>query len=71
MLLAGAGVVIGAAVSLAGSRLLRSLLYGVGPTDAVSFVATAVLLVAVAAVAGLLPARRASNTDPTVALRSV
>ena len=71
LLLAGAGVVIGAAVSLGASRLLRSLLYGIGPTDALSFAGTAIVLVAVSAVAGFLPARRASKTDPIVALRSV
>ena len=71
LLLAGAGVVIGAAVSLGASRLLRSLLYGIGPTDALSFAGTAIVLVAVSAVAGFLPASRASKTDPIVALRSV
>ena len=71
LLLAGIGVVIGAAVSLGASRLLRSLLYGIGPTDAMSFAGTALLLVVVSAVAGFLPALRASRTDPIVALRSV
>ena len=70
LLLAGAGVVIGAVVSLGASRLLQSLLYGIGPTDALSFAGTAVLLVIVSGVAGFLPARRASKTDPMVALRS-
>ena len=71
LLLAGTGVVIGAAVSLGASRLLRSLLYGIGPTDALSFAGTSLLLVVVSAVAGFLPALRASRTDPIVALRSV
>ena len=71
LLLAGAGVLIGAVVSIGASRLLRSLLYGIGPTDALSFAGTALLLVAVSSVAGFLPARRASKTDPIVALRSV
>ena len=71
LLLAGIGVVIGAAVSVGASRLLRSLLFGIGPTDIVSFAGTAVVLVAVWAVAGFLPARRASKTDPMEALRSV
>jgi ABC-type antimicrobial peptide transport system permease subunit len=70
LVLAGVGVVIGASVSLGASRLLRSLLFGVGPTDVMSFAATAVILVAVSALAGFLPARRASKTDPIVALRS-
>lgn len=70
VLLAGAGVVIGAVASLGVSRLLRSLLYGIGPTDALSFVGTAIIMMAVSALAGYLPAQRASRTDPIVALRS-
>jgi len=70
LVLAGVGVVIGATVSVGASRLLRSLLFGVGPTDVMSFAATAVILVAVSALAGFLPARRASKTDPMEALRS-
>jgi predicted permease len=71
LLLAGVGIAIGAAVSFGASRLLQSLLYGIAATDALSFIGTAVLLVIVSAVAGFLPARRASKTDPIVALRSV
>jgi ABC-type lipoprotein release transport system permease subunit len=63
-------VIIGGALAFAASRLLQSLLYGVGPTDVISFAGTAILLVAVSALAGYLPARRASMTDPIVALRS-
>jgi putative ABC transport system permease protein len=70
LLLAGAGVVVGAVVSLGAARLIRSLLYGVGPSDVMSFAATATILVAVSALAGFLPAMRASRTDPMVALRS-
>jgi putative ABC transport system permease protein len=69
MVLTVIGVAIGALLSVAGSRLLRSMLYGVGPNDVISFVATGVVLVAVSAAAGFLPARRASRTDPMVALR--
>ena len=70
LLLAGIGVIIGAVAAVGASRLLRSLLYGVGPTDALAFGVTTTLLVAVSAAAGFLPARRASKTDPMVALRS-
>ena len=70
LLLAGAGVVIGAVVSLGAARLIRSLLYGVGPSDVLSFAGTAMVLVVVSALAGFLPALRASRTDPMVALRS-
>ena len=71
MLLAASGVVIGALVSFGASQLLQSLLYGVGATDPLSFMGTALLLVGVSAIAGFLPALRASRTDPIVALRSV
>jgi putative ABC transport system permease protein len=70
LLLAGAGVLIGGVVSLGAARLIRSLLYGVGPADLLSFGGTAMVLVAVSALAGFLPALRASRTDPMVALRS-
>jgi predicted permease len=70
MFLAASGVVIGAVVSFGASRLLQSLLYGVGPTDPLSFLGTAFVLVAVSAIAGFLPALRASRTDPVEALRS-
>ena len=71
LMLASLGVVVGAAVSLGASRLIRSLLYGIGPSDALSFVGTALVLILISALAGFLPARRASKTDPIVALRSV
>jgi predicted permease len=70
MTLAVVGVGIGAAGSFAVSRLMGSLLYGVEPTDAFTYVSMTVVLLSVAALAGFLPARRASRTDPMVALRS-
>jgi predicted permease len=69
--LAGVGVVIGAGLSLVLARLIGSLLFGVGATDAVTFVAVSAGLILVAAAAGYLPARRASRTDPVEALRGV
>jgi predicted permease len=68
--LTAAGVVIGSAVAAAGARLIGSLLYGVGAADVPTFVGTAALLLATAALAGYLPARRASSTDPVEALRA-
>jgi predicted permease len=69
MALAGIGIGIGALGCLAGTRLIGSLLYGVSPTDPVTFVLMAIILLTVAALAGYLPARRASRTDPTEAFR--
>jgi ABC-type antimicrobial peptide transport system permease subunit len=64
------GVVVGAAVSLVGARMLGSLLYGVEPTDPVTFVSMIAVLLAVAFVSGLIPAIRASRTDSASAPRS-
>ncbi|HET7459302.1 MAG TPA: ABC transporter permease [Gemmatimonadaceae bacterium] len=67
--LAAAGIAIGLAGSVATSRLLRGLLYGVGPLDAATFVLTAALVLGVATLATWLPARRAARLDPVEALR--
>jgi putative ABC transport system permease protein len=69
LLLAGSGVAIGMAGSLALTRVLRTFLFEVQPTDLATFTAAAVLLVTVALLAGLLPARRAAGVDPLIALR--
>ena len=60
--LVGVGVAVGAAVSLWASTLIASLLYGLAPRDPVTFAGAAVTLTAVAALAGWLPAYRASRT---------
>ena len=64
------GAAIGAGAAVAASRALRGSLYGVGPTDAATFVAVPVVLLAVCAIACELPARRATRVDPAVALRA-
>ncbi len=64
-----AGAAIGLPAAFAVARLIRGLLFGVTATDPVAFTAAAVLLAVVAAVATLIPARRALRIDPTVALR--
>jgi putative ABC transport system permease protein len=64
-----AGIVIGIAGGLALARSIASLLFNVSPTDPLTFSVVALLLVAVAAAACLVPARRATRVDPLVALR--
>jgi len=59
---------LSAAVGL--TRLLKSLLYGISPTDPLTFAAVPIVLVTAAVVASYLPARRASAVDPVEALRS-
>jgi putative ABC transport system permease protein len=67
--LAITGVAIGIAASLAITRLMSSLLFGVSATDPLTFVGVASLLTAVALLASYIPARRAMRVDPMVALR--
>jgi ABC-type antimicrobial peptide transport system permease subunit len=64
------GLLIGSAGALAVTRVLRSLLFAVSPTDPLVFSAIAGLLVVIALAASLLPARRAARVDPVVALRT-
>ena len=70
MVLAGIGVAIGTVVSVIGTRMISSLLYGVEPTDPVTFVTMIVILLLVSVLSGLVPAIRASRTDSAGALRS-
>jgi predicted permease len=63
------GILIGAAMALASSRLLAGLLFGVGPRDPMTLAAVAMSLMAVAIVACWVPARRALRVEPTAALR--
>ncbi len=63
------GVVIGIAGALALTRFLASLLFGVTPTDAVTFVIVSILFFLIATVASFIPARRATKVDPLTALR--
>lgn len=63
------GLVIGAAVAFAVSRVLSSLLFGVTATDPLTFFAVSLLLVVVALLASYVPARKALKVDPVIALR--
>jgi predicted permease len=63
------GVAIGLAAAYAATRYVQSMLYGIAPRDVTTFAEAAVVLIAVAALAGYLPARRAARVDPMVALR--
>jgi putative ABC transport system permease protein len=69
MVLAVVGTAIGLIASLALTRLLRSLLFEVTPTDWLTFVVVSAVLLAVALLACYIPARRATKVDPLVALR--
>jgi len=69
LLLVLIGVAVGLPAVLAATRLVSSLLYGLTPTDPNSIGAAAALMLAVAAVAGYFPARRATKVDPMEALR--
>jgi ABC-type lipoprotein release transport system permease subunit len=63
-------VAVGIVASFWLTRALRQFLYGITPHDAVSFAAVALLLLVVAAIATIVPARRAASVDPVKVLRA-
>lgn len=69
LVLAGAGVVVGATGALGLTGLMQALLFGVTPTDVSVFAAVAALLMMIAALASYVPARLATRIAPTDALR--
>ncbi len=68
MMLVLAGIVAGVAIALGASRFVATLLFGLPPTDVVTMIIAVCVMVTVSALAGYLPARRASRVDPMVAL---
>ncbi|MGH9569763.1 MAG: FtsX-like permease family protein, partial [Candidatus Angelobacter sp.] len=69
MLTAVAGIITGIIASFLLTRTMQSLLFQVSSTDPLTFIAVALLLLAVAALAAYIPARRATRVDPIIALR--
>ena len=70
MILSGIGIVFGAVAAAGLTRLMSSLLFGVTPVDAATFVAAAAFLAAAALLASYIPARRAATIDPMQTLRA-
>ena len=70
LVLTAVGIAIGLVAALALTRFLSSLLFGIGPTDAVCYVAAIGIILAAAALASYLPARRASTIDPVETLKA-
>ena len=70
LLLSGLGLAIGLVAALVLTRLMASLLFGVGPTDVVTYAAAVGVILAAAAFASYLPARRASAIDPMETLKA-
>ncbi len=69
MALAALGIALGIPAALAASRLVSSFLYGLKPSDPLTIAAAAGIMIAVTALAGFVPARRAAHLDPMAALR--
>jgi ABC-type antimicrobial peptide transport system permease subunit len=70
LILAGVGAVIGLGSAYGLTRLMSALLFGVSPTDPLTYGSVAVVLVGIALLASYVPARRAASVDPMEALRA-
>lgn len=69
VVMTGVGLAVGVPLSIAASRVVRSMLFGLEPGDPMTLVSAALVLAVVAVFAGWVPARRASRMDPLAALR--
>jgi predicted permease len=69
LLLVAVGIALGLPLAFAATRLVKSFLFGLTPTDPLALLGSTLVLAAVAALAGYLPARRATRVDPLIALR--
>ena len=69
LILVAIGIAGGTLAALGASRLVATFLYGLKPNDPLTIAGATLLMVAAAALAGYLPARRASRVDPMAALR--
>ena len=69
MLLTLIGIAIGVAASIGLTRVMQSFLFGIGATDAVTFIGVSALLIVVALLANYIPAHKATRVNPTIALR--
>jgi ABC-type antimicrobial peptide transport system permease subunit len=70
IVLTAVGIGVGLLLFALVARFIRSLLFGVAPSDPLTLVAVSLMLIAIAALASWLPARRASKVDPMIALRA-
>jgi ABC-type antimicrobial peptide transport system permease subunit len=70
LILTGTGISLGLIAAAFLTRLMKSLLFGVGTMDPVTFILIPLILVAASALAGYLPARRAASLNPVEALRA-
>ncbi len=69
LILVAAGIAVGVLIAIGASRLVATLLFGLAGTDSLTVAAAIAVMIVVAALAGFLPARRASRVDPMIALR--
>jgi putative ABC transport system permease protein len=70
LFLTAIGITLGLGIAIVVTRVMSAFLFGVGPTDPITYAVVSGVLAAVALLAAYLPARRASRVDPIIALRA-